>query len=174
MKFLVLINIFFRLNIIFCVHFFFGFRSFVGRKYVLGIWLEIVIKVFRTFSSSFKLAGDTSECLLSSALRGGASPVPSAPSWLMVCEPSLASLCLRGSDSRTGTSRSESVDSWGTIGCPLEASFLLQTLHRHTDWKFKIFHSLKHSIFKYFFIFTYHYYHRLINQKKKNKEIQKK
>jgi len=85
-----------------------------------------------TFSSSLRLAGETSECLRISGLRGGASPLPSAPIWLPV-GPSRASLCLLCSASRIGTSSSESVDSCVTIGWSLEAIFRRQTLHRQED-----------------------------------------
>lgn len=86
-----------------------------------------------TFSSSLRLAGDTSECLRISGLRGGANPLPSAPIWLPV-GPSRASLCRLWSASRIGTSSSESVDSCVTIGWSLEAIFRRQTLHRQEDW----------------------------------------
>lgn len=88
-----------------------------------------------TFSSSFKLAGDTSECLLSSGLLGGANPEPRPPIWLPLWQPSLASLCLLWRASRTGTSSNESVDSCVTIGWSRDASFRRHTLHLQDDCK---------------------------------------
>lgn len=51
-----------------------------------------VIDLF-TFSSSFKEAGETSECLLNSGLRGGANPLPSPPVVKPPLDPNLASEC---------------------------------------------------------------------------------
>ena len=97
-----------------------------------------------TFSSSFRLAGDTSECLLSSGLLGGANPEPRFMIWLPLWQPSLASLCLLCRASRTGTSSKESVDSCVTIGWSRDASFRRHTLHRQDDWK-RFFVKLSHA-----------------------------
>lgn len=80
-----------------------------------------------TFSNSRNDAGDTSECLRSSGLRGGAKPLlPLDNCWL---EPSLTSECRRWMASITGTSSSESVESCGKH--TRDAIFLLHTLQRH-------------------------------------------
>lgn len=90
-----------------------------------------VAEYILTFSSSLRLAGETSECLRKSGLRGGARPLPKPPLWLIPWQLSFASLWRLCNASSTGTSSNESVDSWVTIGCPLEANFRRHTLQRH-------------------------------------------
>lgn len=62
-------------------------------SYVLKIEKNILLD---TFSSSLRDAGDTSECLLNSGLRGGAKPLPTLPTVRAPPDdPNLASECRR-------------------------------------------------------------------------------
>lgn len=87
-----------------------------------------------TFSSSLIVAGDTSECLRSSGLRGGANPkpLPVDSCWL---EPNLTSECRRCNASMTGTSNIDSVESCGMH--TRDAIFRRHTLHRHVSFSKK-------------------------------------
>lgn len=89
-----------------------------------------------SFSNSFNDAGETSECLLSSGLRGGANAVPLATPKHWV-DPSFTSEWRLWSVSSTGISRIESVDSCGGRKTR-EAIFLRHTLQRQeASWSFK-------------------------------------
>lgn len=85
-----------------------------------------VLCSFLSFSSSRSDAGETSEWRLSSGERGGASPTPETLFAVVVFN--LTSECRRCKASKTGTSKLESVESWGMH--ILEDIFLRQTLQR--------------------------------------------
>lgn len=76
-----------------------------------------------TFSMSFKVAGDTSECRLSSGDRGGARPIPNAPfpvPALPEFRPIFTSECRRCSVSAIGTSNKLSVEFCVSTGCSID------------------------------------------------------
>lgn len=99
-------------------------------RHSLSVPLGVFAPPF-SFSSSLSEAGDTSECRLSSGLRGGASEIP-LPGPSVVVDPSLASEWRRTSASRMGTSSMESVESCGMQ--TRDAIFLRHTLHRQVVW----------------------------------------
>lgn len=76
-----------------------------------------------TFSMSFSVAGDTSECRRSSGDRGGASPDPSDPfpdPAFPEFRPIFTSECRRCSVSAMGTSNKLSVEFCVSTGCNID------------------------------------------------------
>jgi len=76
-----------------------------------------------TFSMSFSVAGDTSECRRSSGDRGGASPEPSDPfpdPAFPELRPIFTSECRRCSVSAMGTSNRLSVEFCVNTGCNID------------------------------------------------------
>lgn len=90
-------------------------------------------KILITFSSSLRLAGDTSECLRTSGLLGGANALPRPTACTVPWQFNLASLCLLVRASISGISSIESVDSCAIIGWPRDANRRRQTLQLHVD-----------------------------------------
>lgn len=103
---------------------------------VSDLVLYYITIVSFTFSMSLSVAGDTSECLLSSGDRGGAKPDPSDPfpdPALPEFLPIFTSECRRCSVSAMGTSNKLSVEFCVITGCKIDVlcCFRRQILQHH-------------------------------------------